>query len=317
MLTIAYMTMRKEPKIEWFFHSLGNQIHSFGIPFSVVIIDFHAPREIASFCAASGITAFQHGAPKPNVWQGPHRLTKEDYFAAANARNTALCLAPDGWIAFVDDLSVLMPGWLSRVKEAMNGNAIVGGAYKKVNKLVVENGIAVSYEEIPSGVDSRWGFGRSNRVVKINGGQLYGCSFVAPVEALLTINGFPEFADGLGSEDYLAGIVLENVGYEIMYDRQMLTLESEELHHSSAQWEDTESGRVFHSSSFKRTDKGISPNDKSHAALALARRSNRFENYFGPGGIREVRAKVLAGEPFPIQNHPQHDWYDQQPLSEM
>lgn len=202
----------------------------------------------------------------------------------------------------MDDLSVLMPGWLNRVKEAMNGNAIVGGTYKKVNKLVVENGIAVSYEEIPSGVDSRWGFGRSNRTVKIEGGQLYGCSFVAPVEALLTINGFPEYCDGLGFEDSLTGIVLENAGFQLRYDRQMLTLESIEGHFGDH---------------LKRIDKGQSPNDKSHAALALARRSNRFENYFGHGGIREVRAKVLAGEPFPIQNVPEHDWYDQQPLREM
>lgn len=294
MLTIAYMTMRKEPKIEWFYDSLLNQVSS-GDVGRVVVVDFWADQiSVDGYIWTT--------PPKPNVWQGPHRLTKEDYFAAANARNTALCLAPDGWIAFVDDLSVLMPGWLSHVKEAMNGNAIVGGAYKKVNKLVVENGIAVFYEEIPSGVDSRWGMGRSNRVVKMEGGQLYGCSFVAPVEALLTINGFPEYCDGLGFEDSLTGIVLENAGFQLRYDRRMLTLESIEGHFGDH---------------LKRIDKGQSPNDKSHAALALARRSNRFENYFGPGGIREVRAKVLAGEPFPIQNVPEHDWFDGQPLREM
>jgi hypothetical protein len=40
-------------------------------------------------------------------------------------------------------------------------------------------------------------------------------------------------------------------------------------------------------------------------------------NYFGAGGIREMRAKILAGGEFPERNGPSHDWFDGQLLSEL
>ena len=47
-------------------------------------------------------------------------------------------MSDDGWIVYVDDLSVLMPGWWEQVKLAMAGNYVACGAFRKVNKLVVE-----------------------------------------------------------------------------------------------------------------------------------------------------------------------------------
>lgn len=308
------MTNRADSRIEWFLDSL-NREGGFCSGIKVVVVDFTS-KTAGGIAKSLGVEvsipildgekydsfiSVRH--PKPSVWQGPHRLTKEDFFAASNARNTALCLAPDGWIAYVDDLSVLMPGWLSAVREAMASGYIALGAYKKVKNLVVKNGIATSYDEFPGGIDSRWCWGKDNAPVRANGGMMYGCSVAMPVEALLTINGWPEdLCDGLGSEDYCCGLALQNAGYTFWYDRRMLTLESEELHHVEKPFRKDD----WHFENGKPVRGGNGGSDKSHAALEIAKQSRHFPNHFN---IREMREKVLRGEPFQVERIPEHDWY--------
>src|SRR4029453_16354268 len=150
------------------------------------------------------------------------------WFAAANARNTALCLALDGYIAYVDDLSVLLPGWLIQVRAAMSAGYIGCGAYKKVKNLEVDKkGNVVNYTEFAAGIDNR--LAHASTLTDCAGNWLYGCSCAIPVDALLAINGWAEdLCDGLGSEDYCTGLVLENAGYKFKYDPSMMTYESEE-----------------------------------------------------------------------------------------
>lgn len=308
-LTVAYFTNRKDCKIDWFFDSLHRELSANYDNIKIVVIDFWQDgsfeRMEQIMRRAPANQNVVHVQPKPNVWQGKHKLTKEDYFAASNARNTAICLAPDGWIAFVDDLSVLLPGWFNHVKAAMDGNYIACGTYKKVKSLVVENGEVKSCEEFPGGIDSRLQKVSGPGPHSCDGGWMFGCSVAAPVDAFLKINGFDEACDGLGSEDYIAGIMLEKQGYKLMYDPSMMTYESEEHHHIEKP--------------FKRTDKGVSPNDKSHAILSMVRDGGRHvaPNYFGEGGIVALRQRTLAGDPFPVSQIPEHDWYDGQPIGEM
>lgn len=307
-LTIAYVTGRKDPKIDWFLDSLRKQTWNEICPIVIVIsrheLYLHAmswPKLVVS-------------KPKPNVWQGEHRLTKEDWWAMSNARNTALALCKTDYLCYVDDLSVLMPGWFDAVKEAMAGNYIACGAYRKVKKLVVENGEVKSYE--PYSEDTRFALAKDT-VSPCTGDWLYGCSCCFPVEALLTVGGWPEICDGLGSEDYCLGIALQNAGFHLKYDKRMMTYEDEDLHNttvgSDTQW--GENG-VRVSGGLKRMDKGISPNDKSHAVLGIARSSRYYANYY-EGGMRRLREHVLSGNPFPVIQQPQHDWFDGQPISEM
>ncbi len=290
--------------IEWFFDSLRRETGGIYHGIEVVVVDFwrNEPMRQAEFYALARCP-IKHVAPKPTVWQGSNRLTTKDYFAPANARNTALCHASGEWIAFVDDLSVLMPGWLSCVNEARLKNYIVLGAYKKVKNLSVSSTGFAKHEPFAPGVDSRWWSGSDDSAIQAAGSWLYGCSFAAPVEALLTVNGSDENCDGLGGEDTALGIVLQNAGFTFRYDRRMVTLESEELHHVEKP--------------FVRNDKGTSPNDKSHAHLEMAKTSKFAPNYFGEGGIRALRSRILSGEPFPIVGIPEHDWFDGQPLREM
>lgn len=133
---------------------------------------------------------------------------------------------------------------------------------------------------------------------------MFGCSVAMPVDAILAINGFDEDCCLLGGEDYIAGLMLEKAGYRFIYDPRMMTLESEEAHHDG--------------SGMPRFDKGKSPNDKSHAILNMVLGGRHVApNYFGEGGLRALRQRILNGESFPICQVPQHDWYDGQPLSEL
>lgn len=307
MLTVAYITNRREPNIEWFFDSFRRECRGDFTGIRIVVVDFwrdeDGRKQWMETRAPKDPGLVVHVSPKPNVWQGKYRLTKQDYFAASNARNTALCCAFDGYIAYVDDISVLMPGWLSEVRRAESEGVIYFGAYMKVKNLSVADGVVLSREAYGPGVDSRWYHGSDFAPVPAGGGWLYGCSVAAPVESFLNINGWDEDADSLGSEDYIAGIMLERKGYKMFYSRRMLTLESEELHHIEP--------------AFKRMDKGQSPKDKSHAILNMVVGGrNAAPNYFGAGGIRAVRERVLRGEDFPVCQVPQHDWYDGQPISE-
>ena len=307
VLTICYLTSRVDCKIKWFFDSLRMQLPAPGgteLP-KIVVVDFHAelPGRREEF-AAMWPYPITHVTPKPNVYQGPHRLTKEDFFAAANARNTGVCYAPDGWIAFVDDLSVLLPTWFDAVEKAIAGGYIGLGAYKKVRSLVVEAGKVVSCDEFPGGTDTRLNYltGETNSC----GGDLaYGSSLIMPVEAVLTVNGYPEDLTGcLSFEDVLFGICLGNTNkFSFRYCRNMMTYESEEDHYLEKP--------------MKRIDKGISPRDKSHSALAIAKQSKYFPNSFGPEGLRGLRARILNGEPFPIPKTPDRDWFDGKLIAEM
>jgi hypothetical protein len=271
-LTIAHMTGRKDPKSDWFLFSLAAQLQDDPEPsgITVVFVDLYSPHAVWDSVEVQKILGVHRviiAQPKPCVYQGAHRLTKEDWFAACNARNTALCLAQDGHIAYADDLSVLMPGWLAAVREAT---------------------------KVPNTITQ-----------PCAGNWMFGCSLVAPVQAFLDINGWPEaLCDGLGMEDVIAGIMLAKKGYQFRYDRRMLTYESEELHAQLPV--------------MKRSDYGISPNDKSHAVLAMAQNGTGWHpNYFGEGGIAGLRQRVLAGEPFPIMRIPEHEFYTGKPLSEL
>lgn len=310
MITFSYFTSRKNPMIEMFFASLDREIAGDYTDKKIVVVDFYAEAPgraeyIASLANEDQRKILTHVPPKPNPWQGRYRLTPVDWWAASNARNTAICLAPDGWIVFVDDLSVMLPGYGVALRSAiLKENTITCGAYRKVKKLVVDNGNIVSFEDHPGGHDNRYAHGIDGGL-PCSGNWLYGCSLAAPVEAFLQIGGFAEaWCDGLSFEDCIAGIMLGKKGWKFIYDRAMMTYESEEGH---------QDGVVM-----KRSDYGISPNDKSHHVLRMAENGNGFHpNYFGEEGIRGLRARVLAGDPFPINQLPEHEFFTATPLSEL
>lgn len=285
--------------IHWFFDSLHSQCGGNYDGINLVIVDFHADDDGRKEDFASKFRGpkekLKHVTPKPTVWQGKHRLTKQNWFAAANARNTALCLAPDGHICYVDDLSVLMPGWYNAMLEGVARGGLTFGAYRKVKELTVEpeTGVVTHHVDHPPGADTRIG---GNGPVGCGGRWLYGSSLVGPVESFLITGGWPEaLCDSLSFEDCVMGKMLETHRVPMCYDRRMMTWESEEHH--------------FIGERMRREDYGKSPNDKSHKVLELSNGLKYHPNYFGDEGIRGLRARVLSGEPFPVMTVPENEWY--------
>lgn len=307
-LTVVYITSRQEPHLEWLYDSLRPQVKS-GEVVEVVIVDSlndsRNPWDKVMVSKDGKTRTYTTVCPKPTVWQGEHRLTKQDWWAASNARNTGICLCKTPWIAFLDDRSILTPTWLQAIRHAMDDNYVVCGAYEKVHNLKVENGFPVAFDVLPenSGKDSRELYIKGgNHEVPFNcGGEwAFGCTLALPIEWALCIGGYDETCDGLSMEDVIFGLMLQNNGYPIKYDTRMKILEDR-----------TPSAL---GTPMKREDKGKSPDDKSHALLKMLRDRKTAMHGFD---IREVRKRVLAGEPWPKPWGPTHDFWDNQPLSEM
>ena len=292
-LTIIQITARDEPEIGWFLDSLIPQING---PVRVIVVSTKATHAKTNL--------FKIISPKPNVWQGACRLTREDWWGISNARNTGLCLCKTEWIAFLDDRCVVAPAWISAVEDAMKGNYVLCGPYQKRTGMTVENGV-IKHAGIITGEDSRLAYIRQHWKALSNpypcGGEwTFGATLALPTEWALAVNGFEELCDGLGSEDTLFGTMLANNGYPIKYDTRFGVVEDRTPERS---------GPVM-----RRTDKGVSPNDKSHKILEVWKGAKRTKHQWD---LRQVRADVLAGKPFPIPTGPETDWYDGQPLSEM
>lgn len=313
--TLAYFTSRKECHFDWWVDSLKREIGDLVTSVQILVVDHWSQSmddwteesaelrrmDLETIATLAGFQDIHVLPPKPNVYQGKYRLCKDHWWAACIARNTAIALAKHDYIVFCDDLSIIVPGWWAAIMGSRSPQKILCGAYQKVKKLQVENGKIISCDPYDGGRDHRMGLANRDPY-PCEGGWLYGASFAAPTEALLAVNGFDENAASLSSEDYLLGIRLANAGYQLLYDRRMMTIESEEGHHS---------GPVI-----KRRDKGVSPNDKSHAILNMARGSKWAPNYFGEGGLRALRQHMLAGGEFPIMQIPEADWFDGQKVSE-
>ncbi len=93
----------------------------------------------------------------------------------------------------------------------------------------------------------------------------------------------------------------------------MKTLESEELHHVGPSFRKDD----WHFVNGLPVLGGDGHSDKSHAVLNIAKQSKHWPNYFGEEGIRGLRKRVLAGEPFPVVQVPDRDWYSGLLLSEL
>lgn len=283
-LTIVYITAREKPMLTWLYESLSPQCLD-GEPIRILVVD--------------------RKTIKPTVWQGDYRLTQDDWWAASCARNTGICLCKTEWIAFLDDRSLLTPSWLQSVRHAMDDGYAVFGAYEKVHHLKAENGFPLSFEVLPesTGKDSRETYVKTgNHPIPFDcGGEwAFGCNLALPLEWALNVGGYDETCDGLSMEDCIFGLMLQNNGYPLKYDPRMKILEDRTP---------SELGTPM-----IRRDKGVSPNDKSHALLEMLRHRKTAMHGFE---IREVRRNALAGKGWPKPWGPTHDFWDGQKLEDM
>ncbi len=293
-LTIAFVTARQQPCFEWFFDSLANQLD--GDKPNIIIVDFLADKRNKEAYDTHGLNV-KWVEPMPTIWQGKHKVTKADWWAMSNARNTAFCLCETEWIAFLDDRCVLLPSWLEAVKRAMRENYILVGSYEKRSNMAVEGGFIKGFDKL-IGKDPRLAQSPS---LKKNAPHswFFGCTFSMPLEVALKVNGFETGCDSLSMEDSIFGLNLRNAGYEIVFDPNMRMIE------------DRTDGEISSGHGIdnvmKRSDFGKSPNDKSHAALTRfgSRKVTEFTS-----DLRGIREQVLKGMPFAPPVKIKTDWYD-------
>lgn len=294
-LTIVNISSREINHLDWLMDSLFAQESDSEV--EIIHVCPHAPSMANNLWIMA--------SPKPSVWQGEHRLTNRAMWAASNARNTGIVLCKTEFIAFLDDRCVLLPGWLDAIKRAMEGDYAVAGSYQKRIHMTVENGVIKEPGQI-IGEDSRYRVCQNERkpisgtVYKANPEWTYGCNLALPLEWVLEIGGFDETCDGFGMEDCIFGHMLANNGHPLMFDTSMRVVQDRtDCHVCSIP---------------KGNDKGVSPNDKSHALLKMLRDRKTCMHSFS---LRDLRNDVLAGKPWPIPTEPKTDWYDGQPLVEM
>lgn len=321
MTTIGYVTSRPEPRFDWFFSSLRAQLRP-SDELELVIVDFYAQpcdswtsedvrireNKVFADAYASGLdNQTTWVRPKPTVWAGPHRITNQNWWAAANARNTALCLARGDFWAMVDDRCVLMPTWMEAVRQARQEHYAVCGPYQKRTGITVENG-AIKHAGIVTGEDNRLQYVREHYDIHEHlknpysapGEWLYGCSFGLPTEWALKVNGMDETCDSSSGEDYIFGLMLQNNGYPLYYDTRMMIVEDRTPE--------------FLGPPMIRRDKGQSPNDKSHALLTKLKGQRRAQH---PWDLNLLRTSVLSGGQWPHATWPTTDWYDGQQVKDM
>jgi GT2 family glycosyltransferase len=319
-ITVIYVTHRVEPHFEWFVDSLAPQLDDTDV--EVLFVDgLHSAARGARLAElVAGRFPFRHVPAKPTPYNGPHRLTRREYLAAASARNTGIVYATKPYAVFVDDSAVVMPGWWTEVCEAARDGYVVAGAYQKHWEMVVDRGTLVRSRVDPSGIDTRWDLGGDSGTVPMGGAQLYGSSFGVPRELLLAVGGLDELCDTIGGEDYHLGVRLEWSGAPIRYNRRMLTIESEESHR----------GDIV----LLRIDKKLGPDaymarlrefgvtgrstdgnwDSSHLILDIlfgTRNLWPIGNYYV---LNELTASHL---PALVQHFPRHYWFDRRPLADM
>jgi len=321
-LTIAYMTNRPDPAFRWFADSLANQITP-DLEIEVLVVDLlsdYAPQERMQYFRDHTRPEFilRVIPPKPCAWQGKHRKTVEDMFAAAIARNTAFIHTTSNYIFCVDDLTVLGPQWLANAKHAAENRYVMCGAYKKLEchpdelknfkdgelpHMRVENGTIISHgREI---LDCRWNYGSDDGIKPCAGSFFFGCSFGVPMEAVLKTNGFDEYHDGLGAEDYDFGTRLARAGYKLYYNRNALTCESEEMHRQP--------GNFLRKNRMSHTGEEVD----WYMVHRLNEQPSRFTTLGDWTNIKKLRALVASGREIPPTVIPTQDWATKKPFSEI
>lgn len=311
MITIAYFTSRKDPKFEWFIHTLNREAtpdNKWKEIKEIIVVDFYAnePERLKFLMSRVDViipehVKIKHTAPKPCPWQGEFKVTPQDHFAASNARNTAFAMCESEFIACVDDLSFFRHGWIDNVLWAAHGKCVILGAYTKVNQVTVDS--LGNFKFIPSlgaegndiGVDSRLSNPRikDGTAHRVEGEWLFGCSFAMPIEYAYQTNGFDEACDGMGFEDVLFGMRLNRVTDNIWYCPNMFTYESDELHSAPGNAKFVRRSRMV-------TKNGLMPHKdgvmSDHAMLQWTRESSSPHPFWNKSLIEQKNKYLLNGK---------------------
>lgn len=291
-ITIGYITAREEPRLEWLIDGLERQARPDDEIELIVVDALGRPAQAIGYRSIPPVKKIVETRPKPTIWQGPHRITAHDFFANANARNTAIVLCTTSYICFLDDRCKLDPGWFEAVRRGVKKrDAVLCGSYIKHcgGKILTDH----RRESDPQGRK------------KCLPSWSYGCNLALPLEWALKINGFEEGCDPVGVEDCVFGQMLGNAGYRLDFVVEM-----------AVQQDRNDPRGYLHPVHFPRLDKGQPPNNKRQ--VQLERFYKRTCTEFTPD-LAELRKRISRGEalPKPDPNFSYRDWYDGSPIRNM
>ena len=320
-VSVVVNTHRRDPAFAWFADSLAAQTDP-GDELEVIFVDGLVDEQRRDELAriVDGRFAFRHVAPKPNPWNGPHRVTRgAQHSAMSSARNTGIVYASNAYVVFVDDACVLTENWWRTVQQAARDGLVVAGAYRKDWGMIVRDGVLIESRPDASGIDCRWERGDDDQSVPIGGGELFGAGTGAPRELLVELNGFDELCDPVGGEDYHLGLRIEWSGVAIHYCRAMLVVESEELHRQPPVV--TRHGKSTDSATYMRRlrEFGVrersttGPCDISHLILDVLYGTQSLTTL---GNHYSLATMTEADLQDTIERFPRRHWFDQQPLAE-
>lgn len=316
MITIAYITARKNPMVHWFIESLTKQLNGDEFPEMIFVDYFKDEREIEL------PEAVKHVSPLPSFCQGKDKKTKDDYFSPSSARNAGIVHANNPYIVFVDDVSAVAPNWWKRVKAARDGGYVVCGSYMKVSGMAVTDGF-VSWNHV-TGADTRQA---ESDFQKTTGTWLYGCSFGMPTRFGYALNGFDTMCDMIGGEDYQFGLRIDKLNAPMYYDRNMLTIESEEHHTQDVvmkRFDMAVDTREEYLSVLRKFDinQSVWPSlpryDSSHAILDITHQKQSVQSYYNHFSLGDLRDILANGGQITAKDmvFPDKFWFSGLPLSE-
>jgi hypothetical protein len=204
---------------------------------------------------------------------------------------------------FVDDSSVLLPGWLKAHTHAATHEYVLCGLMcKRAHLEVSDEGTVLRADEIQGGADPRLELFSDYDVSRCEGGLLYGGTFSVPLEYALRVNGQDEIYDAIGAEDCDFGMRLERAGAPIIANRTCRILE--DAGNSSAPIESLPRFDEFAELCRQLFDRLRREQDR------VAAIGNLFD-------LRTLRDDVLAGGGFPAPVGPKTYWPDGRSLTEI
>lgn len=303
-LSIVTITARKDPRFQDMADAIARSLRKHPCELEWVVVDYWAwfdKRRNETIRRAVGERfEHQHLPPKPNPWQGPNRITRQDYPAPNNARNTAYIVATGTHIVGLDDCTIPVEDWLYYHQRFATYNKGLCGSYASVKDVKVEKGQLLFADEPIDYTDMRNQLHKEGPQV-CEGRWMYGYNFSVPLNNLVKINGFDELFDGeLGCEDIDVGIRLERAGLTFHYIPECLVYQVMTTH-----------APCFAEVTTKK--KTLWQDRKEHHANEWLMEALYFDaervwtcgNYWS---LSKARHSYRAGLEFPQIVHPGFDW---------
>lgn len=297
-ISIGYITSRLVCNLDWFVDSLARQLGPKDWVEIFVVDRWTTGRTPMRPVTRNVWVAFVE--PKPTVFSGEHRVTREDWWSKSNSINTFLCCANHDYVVMVDDRAVIGPDWLQAVRRAADEKYVMCGAYQKRWGMTVEGGI-IKHGGIIKGEDAR-ADGRTG-LIPCGGEWFFGACTGASLEHWLKINGAPERCDGMSFEDVISGMLMQNNGFPMYYDARALMIQ------------DRTPDAI--GTSIRRSSKERHPHDTADKAHTMLRevRAGQMQSH-NNFDLRYLRDHIMAGGKFPLPDPEQKDWFDNQPIKE-